>query len=109
MQKGQVDDIEVGVYVWRDENGKYVADSDHNYMMIASRKGDKTKIEALKRAAAYYGVTTGEAEFRSGARPVSDEEFERQKERQAQGLVPDEYDLGNLLDEYKYQKEFKDK
>jgi len=104
MKTTGVDDIEYGVYVWRTPNG-YVGDDEQRYMMIASRKGDQTKIAALRQAARNHGVTDGEPEFRSGSRPVSDSEYEHQKERQVEGLVPDQYDLGNLIDEYKYQKE----
>lgn len=102
---GLVDDIQYGVYIWRDAKGRAVVDSDFNYMMIASKKGDLRKIAMLREAAAAYGITDGGPEFMSGARPVSQGEWEEQVARQEAGLVPDEYDLGNLIDEYKFQKE----
>lgn len=102
---GIVEDIKYGVYIWRDGKGRAVVDADYNYMMIASKKDDAKKIRLLQQAAISHGVTDGYAEFHAGSRPVSDEEFEHQKMRQESGLVPDEYDLGNLIDEYNYQKE----
>lgn len=104
-----VDDIPFGVYVWKDANGKYVVDSDYNYMCIPSRKGDLKRIAALQRVAEAHGIVGGTAEFRSGARPISDAEWEEQMARQAAGEVPDQYDLGSLIEDYKYQKEFEGK
>lgn len=100
-----VDDIEYGVYIWLDAHGRAVVDSDYNYMLIASKKGDLRKIRLLAEAARSHGVEGGGAVFQSGARPVSDAEWEHQKARQEAGMVPDEYDLGNLIDEAKYQRE----
>lgn len=102
---GIVDDVKYGVYIWRDGKGRAVVDSDFNYMCIASKKGDLRKIEMLRAAAESHGVTDGTAEFHAGSRPVSQGEFEEQKARQESGLVPDQYDLGNLIDEAKYQRE----
>jgi hypothetical protein len=105
---GLVDDVGYGVYIWRDAHGRAVVDEEYNYMMIAAKKGDAKKIRLLAEAAKRFGIEGGHAEYHDGSRPVSDAEWEHQKARQADGLVPDEYDLGNLIDEYKYQKEFED-
>ncbi len=99
-----VDDVNYGVYVWRTDDGSYVGDEDGNYMLIASRKGDQKNIAALERSARYYGIEGGQPEFRSGARPVSQSEYEDQVARQRAGLVPDKYDLGSLLDDYRAKK-----
>lgn len=101
---GFVEELEYGVYIWRDGNGRAVADSEYNYMCIASRKGDLSKIKLLEKAARAYGIMDGGPEFCSGSRPVTEEEFHEQVQRQKDGLVPDEYDLANLIDEYRYQK-----
>lgn len=103
---GFADEINYGVYIWRDAQGRAVVDQEYNYMLIASKKGDAKKIRLLREAARAHGVTDGHEEFHAGSRPISDGEWEEQKARQAAGLVPDEYDLGNLIDEYRYQKEF---
>lgn len=101
---GFVDDIPYGVYVWKDGRGRYVVDDEYNYMLIPSKKGDLRKIKLLEQAARSHGIMDGGPEFLSGSRPVSDEEYAMQQQRQADGLVPDEYDLGNLIDEFNYQR-----
>jgi hypothetical protein len=105
MKRELVEETNYGVYIWRDAKGRAVVDSDFNYLCIASKKDDAKKIRLLAEAAASFGVTDGAAEFQSGSRPISDGEWEEQKSRQEAGYVPDEYDLGNLIDEYKYEKE----
>lgn len=100
-----IDQIGYGVYIWRDGQGRAVVDADYNYMMIAAKKGDAKKIRLLRDAAHAHGVMDGHEEFVDGSRPISESEWEHQMERQRAGLVPDEYDLGNLIDEFKYQKE----
>lgn len=86
-------------------DGKLVADDAGHWMLIASKVGDEKKIAALTAAARHYGIYVGKPLFLSGHRPISDEEFENQKARQAAGMVPDEYDLGSMIDQYKYEKE----
>lgn len=100
----EVEQVKYGVYLWQAADGRFVGDSEGNYMLIASRKGDRDKIEALRRSAVAHGIDGGHAVFRSGARPVTDAEYEDQVARRESGLVPDKYDLGNLLDEYRFQK-----
>ena len=100
-----IEDTNYGVYIWRTADGKAVVDADYNYMMIASKKGDARKIRLLKEAAIAHGITDGHEEFHAGSRPISHDEWEEQKARQEAGYVPDEYDLGNLIDEYNYAKE----
>jgi hypothetical protein len=102
---GVVDDVNYGVYIWRDAQGRAVVDDEFNYMMIPSKKGDFRKIKLLQDAARAHGIMDGQAEFVAGSRPISQEEWEMQTARARDGLVPDEYDLGNLIDEYRYQKE----
>lgn len=97
--------IPYGVYIWR-INGKPVVDEEYNYLQIASRRGDQTKIARLKEFVnKELGIFEGEASFEEGARPISQEEYEDQMARQLAGEVPDPYDLGNLIEEQKYAKE----
>jgi hypothetical protein len=100
-----VDDIPYGVYIWLDGKGRAVVDDEMNYMCIPSKKGDQRRIDRLREAARSFGINDGQAVFQAGARPVSHEEWEHQMARQQSGLVPDEYDLGNMIDEFKYAKE----
>lgn len=106
MSRAKVVDqgIPYGVYIWR-VNGRPVMDQNKNYLIAPARRGDLRAIAALARAVKGFGIEGGEAHFQEGARPISQTEWEDQMARQAAGEVPDPYDLGNLIDEYKYQKE----
>lgn len=98
--------IPYGVYIWR-INGKPVVDEDLNYLVAPARRGDekaKAKLKAFVNNE--LGIFEGEAYFEEGARPISQDEWEEQKARELAGETPDQYDLGNLIDEYNYRKEF---
>lgn len=99
------DGIPYGVYIWR-INGKPVVNENLDYVQIASRRGDLNKIARLKKFVnEELGIFDGGPYFEEGSRPISQEEWEDQMARQMNGQVPDPYDLGNLIDEYRYQKE----
>lgn len=107
MSKPKIVDegIPFGVYVWRID-GKAVVDEDFNYLVAPARRGD---LRAIKRLTEFVrnelGITEGGPCFEEGARPISQDEFEDQMARMQAGETPDPYDIGNLIDEYKYQKE----
>ncbi len=94
-------DNPIGTYVWITEQGEIVTDGEGNYMCIFSARGDRDKIKLLADAARHYGIEGGRPEFLAGSRPVSNDEFERQKFRQQLGLTPDEYDLNEYWEDYK--------
>ena len=83
-----------GIYVWKKQNGKWFTDGQGNILNIPSMKGDISKISELKKAAAYYGEPEGEAIFFPGLNRVSDEEYEEQRQRMREGLIPNLNDLG---------------
>lgn len=93
-----------GLYVWVTDDGRRVADEDGNTMNIPSRKGDRDKIEALRQAAAYYGVPGGRAVFLSGRRQVTDDEYNEQQARLRAGLIPDPLDHSAMMEEAKYAR-----
>jgi hypothetical protein len=96
--------IPYGVYIWRID-GKAVVNEDLEYLQIASRRGDQSKIAALKKFVNdVLDIHEGEAFFEEGSRPISHEEWEDQMARQRNGEVPDPYDLGNLIEEYNYER-----
>lgn len=99
------DGIPYGVYTWR-INGKAIVDEDLNYLIAPARRGD---LKAIGRLTAFVhnelGITEGGPVFEEGVRPISQEEWEEQVYRMQSGYVPDPYDLGNLIDEYRYQRE----
>lgn len=97
--------IPYGVYIWR-INGKAIVDENFNYLVAPARRGDLNAIAKLTSFVRNeLGITEGEATFEEGARPISEEEWEDQMDRMKNGETPDPYDLGNLIDEAKYQKE----
>jgi len=101
--------IPYGVYIWR-INGKAVVNEDLEYLQIAARRGDQKKIAELKRFVnEELGIHEGEAFFEEGSRPISHDEWEDQMARQKAGEVPDPYDLGNLIEEYNYEKGMNEK
>lgn len=100
--KQLVDEVPYGVYVWEMPDGRWVGDDEGNFLSIAAMKGDRQRVQQLKDAVAHYGVTEGKPTFLSGHRKIDDEEYERQKQRMAWGLVPDEHDVPAMMEELKH-------
>lgn len=98
-----VEETEFGIYVWEMPDGAWVAaDNDGHFMMITAKRGDRKRIAQLRDAAKSFGVTEGKPVFLSGKRPVTDEEYEEQRQRMLFGLTPDPEDSFSQLDELKY-------
>jgi len=91
----------LGIYVWEMPDGRWIGDDDGNFLSITSKKGNKSRIDALAREVRSYGIHDGKPKFLSGRRKIDDEEFEHQKQRLEWGLVPDPLDIGNYKDEMK--------
>lgn len=104
MKVTQVEEVPYGTYVWMMPDGKIVTDENGNYMCVFSTKGNVSKINSLKNLAKEYGVEEGKPMFISGARPISDDEYEEQKQRLEWGLVPDEKDLPALKEDLVQKK-----
>lgn len=96
-----VDEIPYGVYIAKTSEGKYIANQDGDLLNIVSKKNDIRRILQLKEVAKGFGFENIQVEFRAGARRITEDEFQEQLERQAEGKVADPYDLGVLIDEYK--------
>jgi len=99
-----VDEAGYGVYVWQMPDGRLVGDDDNNWLCISSMKGDFKRINELTEAVRHYGIMVGEPLFLAGNRKITDEEYEYQKQRQAFGLIPDEYDIPALVSEQAYKE-----
>lgn len=99
MKTTVVEEVSYGTYLWETSEGKIVMDEDGNYMCIYAIKGDPKKIAELKRFAKEYGVEDGRPVWFSGHRPVSDEDYEYQKQRLDLGLVADEWDIPALKED----------
>jgi len=93
-----------GVYVWEMPDGSWVGDDDGNFMNIVSMRGDRKRIAQITDAARSYGILSGKPMFLEGHKPVSDEEYEIQRQRLHAGEMPDQWDLGNLIDEAKRER-----
>ena len=98
-----IDEVEYGVYVWEMPDKRIVGDDAGHFLSIASMNGDLNKMSILRQAVAEFGITEGEPRFLSGHRKVSDEEYEQQKQRFEDGLVPDEYDVPAIAEDMKFR------
>ena len=103
INQSVVEETILGIYVW-EIDGKWVGDDDGNYLSITSKKGNRERIEMLRKAVSYYGVNKGEPKFLAGRRKINDEEFEYQQQRLNWGLVPDPLDIGEYKDQVKAAK-----
>jgi hypothetical protein len=83
-----------GLYFWRLPDGHLFKDQEGNLLNIPSMRGDLSKIAELRKAAAYYGQPEGEAWFYAGIKRATDEQYEEQKQRLKEGLIPNLDDLG---------------
>ena len=91
----------LGIYVWQMPDGRWIGDDDGNYLSVTSKKGNKSRINALADAVRGFGITEGSPLFLSNRRKIDDEEFAYQQQRLKWGLVPDPLDIGNYKDEMK--------
>jgi hypothetical protein len=94
----------LGIYVWEMPDGRWIGDDDGNFLSVTSKKGNKSKIDALAREVSSFGIYEGGPKFLSARRKIDDEEFEYQKQRLNWGLIPDPMDIGNYKDEMKKLK-----
>ena len=103
-----VDHASIGLYLWQLPDGEYLHDGNGNFLNVAARKGDLIKMTKLRQVAAHYGYPDGAPVYYSGARRVTDEEFEIQMQRMIDGLIPDEYDVGAFMDEARFKRQHGD-
>jgi hypothetical protein len=104
MKITPVEEVTYGVYVWQMPDGSIVQDEDGNYLNIAAVKGDLRRINKIKLAAKELGLEEGHPLWFSGHRPISDDEYEMQKQRLNLGLVPDEMDLPAITEDLNQKK-----
>lgn len=94
-----VEEVPYGTYVWRMNDGTYLVDEEYRHLSIFCIKGDQKAIKALSDEARNLGFPDGYAEWKSGVRKITDEEYEEQEARQKLGLVADPYDWGAIRDQ----------
>jgi len=91
----------LGIYVWEMPDGRWIGDDNGNFLSVTSKKGNRSRIDALAREVRTFGIYEGGPKFLSARRKIDDEEFEYQKQRLNWGLIPDPMDMGNYKDEMK--------
>lgn len=87
-----------GVYVALSD-GKYVINSEGDYLSIPSEYNNAQKIRKLIKTAKSYGLENVSVEFIDGAYQISEEEYQNQKSAQASGLLLPGQDPGAFRDE----------
>lgn len=92
----------IGIYVWQLPDGNFLMDDDFNVLSINARRGDLRAMQNISAVAKNLGFDGGPV-FAEGHRKISDSEFQEQRWRMAQGLVPDPYDIGVYKDGLKNQ------
>ena len=104
IKKEVIEDSILGIYVWEMPDGRWIGDDDGNFLSVTSKKGNRSRIDALAREVSSYGIYEGQPKFLSARRKINDEEFAEQEQRLKWGLVPDPFDIGSYKDEMKALK-----
>ena len=104
IKKEIIEDSVLGIYVWEMPDGRWIGDDDGNFLSVTSKKGNRSRIDALAREVSSYGIYEGQPKFLSARRKINDEEFAEQEQRLKWGLVPDPLDIGSYKDEMKALK-----
>ena len=102
-----VQETKYGVYLWQMPDGALVCDENRNYLSISSKEGDPRRLAELTAAARACGCEDGHPICFPGHRKIDDEEYEHQRERFEQGLIPDEYDAAAWAEEIKFREQNK--
>jgi hypothetical protein len=93
-----------GVCVWEDENGHLLGDADGNFLSIEGTCGNP-QIEAKMEKAARYWMGesfSGQPSWISGARKITNDEFEDQQARLLEGKVADPIEALRLQEKKKH-------
>ena len=83
-----------GLYFWRLPDGHLFKDDEGRMLNIPSVEGDLGQIGKLMRAAKDFGQPDGTPWFYAGVNRATDDEYQEQVERMAEGLLPTMNDLG---------------
>jgi hypothetical protein len=86
-----------GIYFWKKASGKPFTDGNGSVLNIPSHRGDALQIRKLVQEATALGQGDGSYEFMPGVERISEDEYAEQKERMAQGLIPNLNDLGAVM------------
>ena len=98
VRQTEVEESTLGIYVWEMPDGRWIGDDDGNFLSVTSRKGNRSRVDALAREVRSFGIDEGQPKFLSGRRKINDEELAEQEQRLKWGLPPDPYDIGVYKD-----------
>ncbi len=56
----------LGIYVWEMPDGRWIGDDNGNFLSITSKKGNRSKVDALAREVRSFGIYEGGPKFLSG-------------------------------------------
>jgi hypothetical protein len=90
----QVNETNLGVYIWQMPNGSFLVDEDMNFLSITAMRDDITAMARITEAAKNLGYGDGRPIFAEGRMKINDEEYEEQVQRLEDGEIPDPYDIG---------------
>jgi hypothetical protein len=86
-----------GVCLWQMPDGSYLGQDGH-YLSLEGVMGDRRVEEKMRKSAEYWLESTeGRPAWISGARKVTDDEYDDQSARLRDGLIPDEYDAARQI------------
>ncbi len=87
-------DMKWGICLWQLPNGKYIENSDGEYLSVGPCLiGNHTAERNVTKAARSIGVKEGKPFWLPGFRKITRDEWEDQMERLLDGKIPDLVDL----------------
>lgn len=98
--KREIVEVPWGVYLWQMPDGSFVADDEKRFLMLRGTANDKRKEEIMREyVKREFGIEEGRPYFMHGNRPVTDEEYEEQRQRLLMGLTPDPLDVAAIRED----------
>jgi hypothetical protein len=98
----EIKQVPWGCWLWRMPDGSFVADDQNNFLRLFGTEHDESRKQLMRDyVRANFGITEGAPFFMSGVRPVTDEEYEHQKQRLEWGLTPDPLDVASIEEDKK--------
>jgi len=102
INKQEIEEVPYGTLLWQMPNGAFVSDGEGRYLTLFAMKDDMEKRKVMRDfVKSEFGITEGRVFYMSGNRPITDEEYEEQKQRMLFGLTPDPLDVGAAREELK--------
>lgn len=90
----EIAEVPYGCWLWQMPDGSFVADDDNNFLRLFGMWNDEKKKQIMRDfVRSEFGITEGRPFFMRGNRPVSEEEYQHQKQRMEWGLTPDPLDI----------------